>query len=388
MAVLEQCPKCHMKQAIKNKLCGSCGEDLDKAKRSKKVKYWIHYRLPGGKQKWELVGNSIEEARDANGKRRTQKRENGLFDIKPDKKMTFRELSDWYLDLEEIKGKASYRQMIHRVKLLNEGIGNKIVSRILPVDLQNYREKRRKEGKALATIDDEVTQGKMIVNKAFENKMASADTLQTFMSVKNLLKTNANARDKVLTPDEFIGLYSHADIHLKAVLATGYYTGMRSGEILNLTWNKVDLKNNLIRLEAIDTKTGEPRKTPICDILHEILRSLPRGIHNSSVFLYKGRPMKSIKNSLKTACKKAGILYGRKHKDGFTYHDLRHTFNTYARKAGIDKEVIKAITGHKTDSMFSRYNKIDSDDIQKAGNQYQEFLNVNQTVNNANESKS
>lgn len=51
MAILQQCPACCMKQSIKNKICNSYGEDLEKAKRSKKVKHWIYYRLPGGKQK-------------------------------------------------------------------------------------------------------------------------------------------------------------------------------------------------------------------------------------------------------------------------------------------------------------------------------------------------
>jgi hypothetical protein len=91
MAILEQCPTCHMKQATKNKLCVKCGEDMDKAKRSKKVKYWIHYRLPGGKQKWEPIGNSIEAARDEQNERRKQKRRNEII---PNSKITFKELSE------------------------------------------------------------------------------------------------------------------------------------------------------------------------------------------------------------------------------------------------------------------------------------------------------
>ena len=61
MAILAECPKCRRKQSAKNKIC-LCGQDLDKAKRSKRVKYWIGYRLPGGKQRRELVGTSIQDA--------------------------------------------------------------------------------------------------------------------------------------------------------------------------------------------------------------------------------------------------------------------------------------------------------------------------------------
>jgi integrase len=363
-----------MKQASKNKLCVKCGEDMDKAKRSKKVKYWIHYRLPGGKQKWELIGNSIEAARDEQNERRKQKRRNEII---PNSKITFKELSEWYLDIEEVKGKASYRQMGYRVKLLNKEIGDRLVTHILPVDLQNYREKRKKNGLALATIDDEITQAKMIVKKAWENRKVSANTLHTFLSIKNLLKSNANARDEIYTKEQFEKLinHKHCSQYLKGILATAFYTGMRKGEILNLTRDKVDLNKRRIKLKAIDTKTGEPRTCPICNELYRILKKIPMALHDPHVFLYNGKPIDDIKTTFKTLCEKAKVPYGRKVKGGLTFHDLRHSFNTYMRKAGVDKEVIKAITGHSTDSMFTRYNKIDRDDIDQAVEKLEVFLN-------------
>ena len=75
MSILAECPICRKKQTTKKKMC-SCGEDLDKAKRSNRVRYWISYRLPNKKQRREFAGKSIEEAKIAEGKRRTQKYEN------------------------------------------------------------------------------------------------------------------------------------------------------------------------------------------------------------------------------------------------------------------------------------------------------------------------
>ena len=83
MAILAECPMCHKKQSIQKKTC-KCGVDLDKSKRSNKVKYHIRYRLPDGKQKSEFVSYSINEARDADGKRRGEKREKtGVFNVCP-----------------------------------------------------------------------------------------------------------------------------------------------------------------------------------------------------------------------------------------------------------------------------------------------------------------
>ena len=101
MSILAECSICKKRQSEKNKLC-KCGEDLDKAKRSRKTKFYIRYRLPGGKQRQEMVGFSISEARDADSKRRVQKRENRIFDMLPESKMTFNELIDWYLNLQSV----------------------------------------------------------------------------------------------------------------------------------------------------------------------------------------------------------------------------------------------------------------------------------------------
>jgi len=82
---------------------------MDAAKRAKRVRYSIQFRLPGGKlvkrslEKEGLDPYSITDARDANAKYVVKKRENKLFDISPDTEMTFNELSKWYLKQEPEK---------------------------------------------------------------------------------------------------------------------------------------------------------------------------------------------------------------------------------------------------------------------------------------------
>jgi len=81
-----------------------------------------------------------------------------------------------------------------------------------------------------------------------------------------------------------------------------------------------------------------------------------------------------IRTGLKKACNKAKIEYGRFAKGGFIFHDLRHTFNTSMRKAGVQESVIMDVTGHSTREMFDRYNTIDEDDTRKAVDQMTAFL--------------
>ena len=69
--------------------------------------------------------------------------------------------------------------------------------------------------------------------------------------------------------------------------------------------------------------------------------------------------MKSIREVFGAACKRAGI-------EDFTFHDLRHTFNTNAYRAGVPIPTIMTITGHKSLTMFKRYTTITPDDLKRA----------------------
>ena len=96
----------------------------------------------------------------------------------------------------------------------------------------------------------------------------------------------------------------------------------------------------------------------------------------TTMYFCTGESPLQIRKELKDACKKARIKYGRFVKGGFIFHDLRHTFNTNMRKAGIAESVIMKITGHSTREMFDRYNTVDEDDTRKAVKKLEGFLQV------------
>ncbi len=76
------------------------------------------------------------------------------------------------------------------------------------------------------------------------------------------LKEN-NARDRILCPDEYGRLLAHCQDHLKPIVKLAYHTAMRRGEILNLTWGQLDLKEGFVKLAPEDTKTNEGRLVPL-----------------------------------------------------------------------------------------------------------------------------
>lgn len=229
----------------------------------------------------------------------------------------------------------------------NRIFGNTVVSDIKPADLENLQAKRRREGLKYKTIDDELNYIKTMVIKGFDNGKMSGNTLLAFRRVKSLLKGHANARNRILSQTEYNRLVAECPSHLKDILTVAYWSGMRKSEITSLTWTQVDIRGRMFRLEAENTKEGKAKTIPIADPVYEVLKAIPRMIHEQNVFLYYGKPItRNFCQGLKTACNKAGIVWGRDIKGGFIFHDLRHTFITDMRRAGVDRSVRMAITGH------------------------------------------
>jgi integrase len=184
------------------------------------------------------------------------------------------------------------------------------------------------------------------------------------------LKEN-NERDRILSLEEYIRLLAHCPEHLKPIVNLAYYTGMRRGEILGLTWGQVNLKEGFIKLTHEDTKTNEGRLVPLNKELIDMFRALPHGLPHVQVFNHLGKPVRSIRESFTLACRKSGV-------EGLTFHDLRHTAINNWRLQGHDYFRIMAATGHKTMTVFKRYNTVSKEELKSLA---QGNLETNDTYN-------
>jgi integrase len=96
-----------------------------------------------------------------------------------------------------------------------------------------------------------------------------------------------NERDRVLSEEEWTRLYNAAKPHLKPILLLAYHLGQRFGEIVNLTWDRVDLQRGFITLRSVDTKTKKPRRVPLSPAVNSALHALAkiRSLTTNHVFL-------------------------------------------------------------------------------------------------------
>ena len=397
MAILAECPICHRKQATRNKVC-KCGENLDKAKRSKRVKYWIQYRLPGGRQKKESLAKfkdlneySIDDARKAEAQRTVQKTEgriDEMFKPKKESTWTFSQLATWWFSQDSVKARSDCGRLETAFKKFNQVFGHRLIRDVKLSELRNYQSQRRKEGQADSTTDHEThSAAKAAIKAAWFDNEVSAETWKTWQNFKKLISgkkaRKQYARSRVLAIEEYCRLVPHLPRHLKALIEVDLFTGMRKSELVHdrtngesprgLMWKQIDFQSAKISLT--DTKTGIPRSIPITEQLESILKAIPRTLGTDNVFTYRGKPFSDARTGLKDACKSAGIPYGKKVEGGFVFGDLRRTAKTLMARAGVDKAYRDAILGHESQDMDRHYLHPDFErDLRAAMERYHTWL--------------
>jgi integrase len=370
---LVECPKCKTRHSPLTTVCPECKRQHDpKAKNEKKVPcktnltkaagkvYWIDYLLDGYRKR-ERIGPNKAAAEQRLREVLSARTEGRHIKKSPDAKTTFKELATWYLDLPEVKAKRSYDRDKRTMKKLLPFFGDRLLKDISSTLVEAYKQKRlaepsyRKHLTKPATVNRELACLKTIFNKGKGSK-AERNPVNGVKMVKE-----NNERDRVLSQEEYARLLAYCPAYLRPIVMLAYQTGMRRGEILKLTWGMVDLKKRGINLTPEVCKTNEGRFVPLKKEMVEVLKSMPHGLPGVPVFSRGGKPItgSTIRVGLEIACKRAGI-------ENFTFHDLRHTFNTNAFKAGVHIPVIMKITGHKSLTMFKRYTTITTEDLKEA----------------------
>lgn len=121
---------------------------------------------------------------------------------------------------------------------------------------------------------------------------------------------------------------------------------------------------------AAETKNTEDRTVYLDDELKEIIHSqfVGRQLHCSFVFHRDGQQIRDIRGSWKAGCKQTGL-------EGRLFHDLRITAVRNMVRSGIPENIAVKISGHKTRSVFERYNIVSAEDLKQAAAKQEDYLN-------------
>ncbi|SHK89485.1 Site-specific recombinase XerD [Desulfatibacillum alkenivorans DSM 16219] len=297
------------------------------------------------------------------------------YGIQPQKDMTFSELIDWGLSQEVMKAKVSAPDDTRNAELLKAEFGELLAAQVTPLMVDNFRIKmtrtvseKTKKPYSGTTVNKLVTLGRRIYYLAMDGGLVTTNPFARRGAFKE------EPIGQYVTDQEFRDLLEHLPEHIRPVVIVAYYTGMRRGEILRLTWDRVDLFKGVIDLTAKDTKTKEARHIYLNAIpeLKEVFveAARRRTKKRKEVFLRpEGDPVPNryLERYMERACKKAEV-------GPFRFHDLRHTFNTNMVKAGVPQADVMKLTGHKTLAMFLRYHHLDREQGEAAMEKLQQHL--------------
>lgn len=144
--------------------------------------------------------------------------------------------------------------------------------------------------------------------------------------------------------------------HLPDFIRLGLNTGLRSGEMLKLNWNRVDLNQRLIYLGAADQKNKRMGSVPLNRSAIQALENRRRfcELHcNDSPWVFcdrRGARIGDVKKSFATAARRANLYNVRP-------HDLRRTFGSWLTQLGTPIQWVSALLRHSdirvTDKVYA-----------------------------------
>lgn len=242
--------------------------------------------------------------------------------------------------------------------------------------VRHVREQRRTiAGVSNAEINRELTILKRVFSLAIQ-----AGKLLHKPHIPLLLEHNT--RTGFFEPDQFASVRAYLPAPLCPVVEFAYITGWRiASEILPLQWRQVDFRAGELRLDAGTTKNREGRVFPMTDDLRALLNERRRVTKEAErkrgqiipwVFFRlvaetrggqpQPKPIRAFNKAWKAACVAAGC-------PGRIRHDLRRTAVRNMVRRGVPERVAMQLTGHKTRSVFERYNIVSDGDLRTAAEQ-------------------
>lgn len=244
---------------------------------------------------------------------------------------------------------------------------------ICDADIMNFINTYRSKNRSNGTINRYLALLSAVINYCDDRNY----TVPKIKISKYKLKEPAENIKYLKDWEEAQAIIDRAAKHLKPIIYTALYTGMRLGNILSLKWDNIDFKNKTINITVKDrTKQGgKNHSIPLINQLETILKKLPQDCEY--VFTHKGKKINSIKTAWRNIFFKRGdkdsnyALTNELRDDSLPYknfHTLRHTAGTWILKKTNNLKITKEILGHADIKTTLKYAHVLDDEKRNALN--------------------
>jgi integrase len=239
---------------------------------------------------------------------------------------------------------------------LSRHLGSLEPGHLVSTALEKYAVLRAGEGAANGTIVKDVQMLRAAV------RFAAAEGWKIDVLPMPMPVSAPPPRDRWLTRDEARSLLEATpSLHLETFIVLGLTTAARSGAIVDLTWDRVDLRAGLIDYGA---GHGNKRRvvSPMNDRCRAAVEAAAKFRESDYVIEWRGKPVRKIKTAFNKARARAGLS------DDVTPHILRHTSATWMAQAGVKMGRIAQMLGDSIEVVERVYAKHHPDYLKDAAN--------------------
>lgn len=148
----------------------------------------------------------------------------------------------------------------------------------------------------------------------------------------------------------------------KALIALSFYTGIRQGQLKSIRWDQVDFKHKIMIFDQ--TKTGR-NALPINPKAEEWFQWVQQFQQPNNPYVFPGKFAGTHMQSSQSLWLKVRKLAKIENK---RWHDLRHSFASFALKNGVDLYTVSKLLGHKNITTTTRYAHLELDALKAASN--------------------
>jgi integrase len=318
--------------------------------------WWIKITIAGRKiQRSTGTGDKIK-AQEYHDKLKAQMWEQHRLGVKP-KRYWKEAVIRW---LEETSEKATHREDVRKLAWLHTYLGERALDEIDLNVIDTIREAKLKEA-SKATTNRYLALTRSILIRARDEW----EWIDKTPKVRLFKETTSCERS--LTQEQAGRLLDELPEHQRDIVLFALATGLRQSNVLKLEWSQVDLDYRHAWIRATQSKNRKPFAIPLNDTAYAVLFR-QQGRHPERVFTFRGKPLNSANNSAwKKALKRAGI-------DNFRWHDLRHTWATWQRRAGTPTHELQRLGGWLTGTMVERYAHLAPDHLAMAASRLDSLL--------------
>lgn len=312
----------------------------------KRGKVWHIDKFIGGSRTNMSTGaTTLAEAELILARQIEQTRNAQIFGIRP--KRSFQLAADKYILENPEKADTS------RLRNLMPWIGHLNIDEIHMGTLEPWIKHRQREGRKQATINRGLAAVRRILNLAADEWIDEYGLTWLERRPKIKLFSEDDARPPhPITWEEQDRLLKELPPHLVPAVLFAINTGCRESVIYRLRWKwevrAPALNMSFFRIPKNIVKTRQPFNLVLNRIAANLVEE-QRGRCDTHVFDYKGKPRGRINN---TAWQNAVV---RADLPDLHFHDLRHTFGSRLRGAGVSEEDRAYLLAHKGRSMTTHY---------------------------------